>query len=63
MQPLTESTIHNYEFEKQMDKIEELLVKHKNNSDFWFVECDIAYNTKYYYTNYNPNNLTGIRVG
>lgn len=33
-----------------MNKIEELFVKHSNNTDgFWNVECDSAYNFKYYF--------------
>lgn len=46
-----------------MNKIEELFVKHSHNSDdFWNVECDVAYNFKYYFNNFNSINLTGTRI-
>jgi hypothetical protein len=46
-----------------MNKIEELFVKHAHNSeDFWPVECDSAYNFKYYYNSFNSINLVGTRI-
>jgi hypothetical protein len=50
-------------FERQMDKIEELFVKHAHTGDeFWLIECDVAYNFKYYFNSFNSINLTGTRI-
>ena len=46
-----------------MSKIEELLVKHAQQTDgFWSVECDVGYNFKYYFNSFNPINLIGTRI-
>lgn len=59
--PTIEPTDDN--FEKQINKIEELFVKHSTNVDgFWNIECDSAYNFKYYFNNFNSINLSGTRI-
>jgi hypothetical protein len=50
-------------FERQMNKIEELFVKHAHTGDeFWQIECDVAYNFKYYFNSFNSINLMGTRI-
>ena len=50
-------------FERQMNKIEQLFVKHAHTGDeFWSIECDTAYNFKYYFSSFNSINLAGTRI-
>ena len=50
-------------FEKQMNLIEDLFVKHVQvTQDFWNLECDLLYDFKYYFYGYNPKNLVQTRL-